>query len=649
MLQGKTRNTGKSLHGHYYRYRYPQGLGKKMDPNSKFHQDLVRMLTDMTDESQAHMSQRYSDWDAINNTLTAYIPTDEVNSIRKSIVSSPLIVPVSYANLQTLLTFMMSFFMNSPIFKYQGVGGDSHDRIGALLIEFLVHLQTRKQKMGLNFHTFFRDAYSLGMGVLVPSWFIKTRTVSRERAIIKKGFFGSYESTETISEERTTYEGNKLFNVDPYTFFPDPNVSISNIQDGEFYAYLERSNLMALLKEEVVGDPDSIFNVRYLKHLDGISSYYYEGGKTKTKKLDTVISQGSNLSPVDIMHHFVELIPSEIQFDGKKLGNSPNVELWLFSVAGDTVIIDARPIEADHGLKPIVTGAPDFDGYSVAPTSRLEMMYPLQDTMDWLFTSHIANVKKAINDMLVVDPKMVYLQDLMNPKPGKLVRLKKAAWGQGVDKAIHQLKVQDVTGGHIQDTGIISEMLKQVSAANDSATGNFNRSGERVSASEANNAFQSSVGRIQKDALVFALQAFEDLGMILASNTVQYMSNLYKYRLTGEWEKIYKEETGSVDGVAKFSPSDIDINFDVAVNDAHKMMSQGNVESWTSLFGQLLQNPEMAQEFDLMKIFMHIARTMGANNVHEFVKQKPDVKQLPTEEVIQQREAGNIVPVEEAF
>ena len=638
----RTRSTvsGQALESYNYRYRYPKGLGKKLKPGSKFHGELVAMLLEYTEASSSVMSGRYSDWDAINNTLTAYIPASEVENIKKSITSSPLIVPISYANLQTLLTYMMAFFMNSPVFKYDGVGGDSNDRVGAMMIEFMVHLQTKKQKMGLNFHTFFRDAYALGMGVMVPTWFTKARIVEREKAVMRRGFFGSYENTETVSEERIIYEGNKLYNIDPYTFFPDPNVSISNIQDGEAYAYLERTNLMALMREEVIGDPDSIFNAQYLQHIDGISKYYYEG-KVKAKKSDVISSASTTYRPIDVMHHFIDLIPNQVG-----LGKSNNVETWLFSLAGDTVIIDCREVVFDHGLKPIITGAPDFDGYSVSPTSRLEMMYPLQDTMDWLFTSHVANVKKALNDVLVVDPKMVYLQDLMNPKPGKLIRLKKAAWGQDVTKAIHQLRVTDVTQNHMRDTSVISDIIKQVSAASDPATGTLKQTGERVSASEANNAFQSSVGRIQKDAMIFALQAFEDLGMILASNTVQFMNNTYKYRLTGEWEKIWMEENkGATNAIASIDSSAMDINFDVSVNDSSRMLSSGNVDTLSNLYTALLGNPEMAAKFDMTKIFLQLARMSGVNNVHDFLQRPQAVQQLPTEEVIKQRDAGNIVPV----
>jgi len=633
------------LSAHKYRYKYPFGLN--LDPNGEYHKQLLTAIKSFIQQGYNHVSQRFSDWDAISNTLTAYISSSEAENIKKTTVSSPLIVPISFASLQTLLTFMMSFFLREPVFRYTGTGGDSKDRIGALLLEMLVHQQVRREAMGLNFHTFFRDAYSYGYGVMVPSWITQSRIIRKEKDVMQQGLFGSYRVKRIEEVEEVTYEGNKLSNVDPYTFFFDPSVSISDIQDAEYFSYLERTNLTSLMK---LDDPklkrnDGLFNIKYLRHIDGKSKWYYEGGTVKQKKGDSLESFYSPTTPStqDVIHTFIDLIPSEWGLD-----SSTEVETWLFSISGDEVIIDVRPINSEHGKKDIVTGSPDFDGYSATPTSRLEMIWPLQDTMDWLFTSHIANVKKAINDMLVVDPRMVYMTDLMNPTPGGLIRLKKSAWGQGVDKAIKQLNVTDVTGSHIKDTGVISEIVKQVSAASDVVSGKLRQGGERVSAEEAGNAWESSLGRLRKDAMIFSLQAFLPLGLMLGSNTVQYMSRTFKQRLTGEWERIYKEEAGVDNAVATFSKETIDINTDVTINDDLSMLSQGSAEALGNVYQSLLGNPEQAAKFDMVKIFMALARASGVNNVHEFIANKP-VQTMSDVEIQKQVAAGNIVSAEEAI
>ena len=74
----------------------------------------------------------------------------------------------------------------------------------------------------------------------------------------------------------------------------------------------------------------------------------------------------------------------------------------------------------------------------------------------------IANVRKAINDMLVVDPYMVNIHDLRKPGPGRLIRLRRAVWGRGVKDAVGQLEVRDVTQGHVSDAMMFMSFVNQL-------------------------------------------------------------------------------------------------------------------------------------------------------------------------------------------
>ena len=142
---------------------------------------------------------------------------------------------------------------------------------------------------------------------------------------------------------------------------------------------------------------------------------------------------------------YIDLIPKDWE-----LSNNEYPEKWLFEVAADSIVIGAMKIEQNHGMYPVANASPDFDGYTPTPMSRLEVLYGLQHTMDWLFNSHIANVRKAINDMLVIDPWMVNINDVKDPKAGKLIRLRRPAWGKGkVSDYISQLISCIVTGKQI--------------------------------------------------------------------------------------------------------------------------------------------------------------------------------------------------------
>ena len=64
-------------------------------------------------------------------------------------------------------------------------------------------------------------------------------------------------------------------NIDPYSYLPDPNVPIHEVQQGEYVGWIEQTNYMKLI--ELEKNDSDIFNVKYLK---GIGS----GGRSQFNK-----------------------------------------------------------------------------------------------------------------------------------------------------------------------------------------------------------------------------------------------------------------------------------------------------------------------------------------------------------------------------
>ena len=158
---------------------------------------------------------------------------------------------------------------------------------------------------------------------------------------------------------------------------------------------------------------------------------------------------------------YVKIVPKEWGLKGSKFNkNGDYPEIFLFTIANEQIVLRARPLNLNHNKFPIAIAAPDFDGYSITPISRMELIGGLQTTLNWMFNSHITNVRKAINDMLIVDPSLVNMEDLENPAPGKLIRLRRSAWGKGVQNAVEQLQVNDITREHMRDAQQIMEMTQ---------------------------------------------------------------------------------------------------------------------------------------------------------------------------------------------
>ena len=630
-------------------YKYPDGVN--LTPSSTDHARLVKEVYSRALESSNEMSKRYSSWRKVDQTLTAYIRLDESEEVVKSKDDRKpvsIVVPYSYATLETILTYFVSAFLENPIFRYEGSGPE--DMIGAILLEKVIEQHTANFKAALNLHTMYRDSLSYGMGVVTPTWDKRWgwKTVVQDSGFMS-ALFNRFMNTGKIRarEETILFEGNRLKNVDPYMFLPDPNVPIHDVQQGEFVGWIESTNYVKLLELEK-NDPEAIFNVKYLKDIGQGGRSQFNKSKSEsgrgTKFGAGTTTSGNTTTPIDVIWMYWTMIPRD-----QKMGKSEYPEKWLLGLAADKYIICAKPLGLNHNMYPVAVCAPDFDGYSSTPVSRLELMYGMQEGLDWLFNSHIANVRKAINDMLIVDPSLINMADLEDPKPGKLIRMRRAAWGRGVQNAVMQLPVQDITRQHITDASTIVEFMQRTSAATDSLSGMVRKGGERVTASESQGTRTSALSRLTKAAKIASLQAMQDIGYMFASHTQQLMTKEVWVKATGTWQDVLRQEYGANSKLV--SPYDIAVDYDIIVKDGSIQGGEYS-ESWVEMFRILSQQPQLYQSFDMVRVFKHIARMMGAKDVNEFAmqtgQQVPPVKmQVQGQDMIDKGvQQGNMVPVE---
>jgi len=621
-----------------YEYDYPKGLDLK--PGSVLHEKIRAMVIKKARQSRDAMRERYSSWRKIDRTLTAYVPVDKKKGAEEDKTQAePIVIPVSFAVLETLLTYLVAAFLDSPIFRYDGVGPE--DKIGAILLSKVIETHCRRAKVGLNLHTMFRDSLVYGFGAVTPTWYKETRKVTRME---EDGFYSADGQWIKIGEKKRVkeikVEGNKLDNIDPYMYFPDPDIPVYDVQKGRSQGWIERTNRMLVLSNEQ--HDKRYFNAKYLKHISCTSSLYDEGrggsGRESTSGIN--LNSSTTRDIADIIHMYIDLIPKDWG-----IGDSEYPEKWLFDLVGDAVVVYAAPLNLDHGKYPIAVCAPDFDGYSISPISRLETVYGMQEQVDWLMRSRLANVKKSLNDMLIVDPLLININDLMSPEPGKIIRTRKSIWGQGVEHAVKQLQVNDVTQSHIGDIQFLSDVIQRISAASDSLQGIVKKGGERTSATEARDTRSSALSRLEKSAKISSMQAMYEIGYMFASHTQQLMTQNAYVKSLGEWEAVLKAEYGEGRNV---SPFDLMVDFDVVPHDG-SMPGGEYADAWIQLYQILSTQPQVAAQFDMVRIFKHIARMLGAKNVNDFVnKEIQQAKVMSDEQVAQQAQAGNLVPAGES-
>lgn len=634
----QTSPSGKQDYTRYsYDYEYPDGLDLK--PGSKFHDELVAKILTRANEARTEISKRFDSWRSIDKILTTYVtPEDNEVILQQKEPKKPIsiVFPYSYSMLEALLTYMSLAFFQDPMFQYEGVEAD--DTTGAMLLELVVRLHCIKTKVPLALHTILRDSLSYGIGVGIPGWTTQYGKVPIRSDIITGSDLGTTHSTQVDFIDSMVFEGNDLSNIDPYMLLPDPSVSSVDIQKGEFIGWLDRSNIMNMLSEESQAG-SGFFNVKYLKHkANKTSSLMVEQSNRQDKfggSTDIHRSMSQTTNPVDNINMYINLIPKDWG-----LGDYEYPQKWFFRLSGDDVITACEPADHNHGMYPIAMASPEFDGYSITPIGRMEILYGLQHTLDFLFNSHITNVRKAINDMLIVDPYLVNINDLKNPEPGKLIRLRRPAWGRGVDKVVQQLAVQDITRLNISDSAYITQWMDRISGADQSMQGAIRQGGpERLTKSEFQGTRGSAVSRLQRLAMLIGMQFMQDIGTMFAVHTQQYMTKEATVKITGRYEQQLMQAFSS--GRARVSPHDIAVNYDVIVRDGS--VPGGNFsEAWIQLFNIIGSNELLVQQFDVVKLFTYIAQQLGAKNVEDFKRMQ--TTGMPDQNVLAQAQAGNLVP-----
>jgi len=638
-------------------YDYPFELD--LDPKGALHKKILGLIMPYAQEAAGNISSRFSSWNEIDRTLTAYIPADDAE--KEIIFNDPrkptsIVFPNTYAIMETLLAYLIAAFYQDPMFRYEGV--EPGDTVGAILLEKVIELHCLKNKVGLDIHTMLRDSLSYGIGFVAPIWKrdFGFRTVMKETP---SGLFGLFTERTKEVEEGILFEGNALENIDPYLALPDPNVPIHKLQSGEFFGWVERTNVSNLLtKEKNDGD---YFNVRYLNSVNSRSTSIYGYDKSdremkwKSPRYDryhsnggvgqTVRGAGIATKPCDVINMYIKLIPREWN-----IGKSEYPEKWLFSVAADSVIVRAKPLDLDHNMFPVAAAAPDFDGYSAIPVSRLEMLNGLQRVLDWMFNMHVANVRKTMNDVLIYDPYLINSKDINSPEAGKRIRIRQPGWGRPdiVRNAVYQLPVTDVTRQHVADSSWIVQWQQKIGGADDAAMGQLRQGGpERLTGAEFSGTQSGHLSRMGRIAKVIGLQAFQDIGVMFGAHTKQLMTEEQFVKITGRWQNVLIEEYGvkelkKTKGKINVSPFDLLVNYDVIVRDGS--IPGGNYSAvWERLFEIMAKNPELQQKFDMTRIFSHIARNNGAKNVQDFIK----IEVQGDEQVASEAQKGNLVPINE--
>lgn len=586
----------------------------KVKYGTEAHQKLLDAIKERKRLSDQKMKNFHRQWDDADDSMRAYIHEREVDKTRKDkkrydgeVDFVTLEVPYTYAIVMTAHTYYTTVMLSrAPLWQFSGRHGETQDAIQA--VEAVMDYQLHSGEQLPVMYNWFYDLARYSLGIVGAYWDKEERVICSynkvQNTVLGIPFPGT--KIEKKVEIVPGYEGNKLFNVRPYDFYPDPRVALWKFQEGEFCIRDTSEGYHSLINTAHTM-PGYYINLKEL------------GEKLKERGND--LTQGSSrvelpLQPgesgnapgpgfIKITDAYIKLIPSVWG-----LGDSKRVELWCFHVAEDAVIIRAAPLGLYHNRFPFALMEGNFGSEEFAKFGMLEIIRPLTDILTWLVNSHFYNVRRVLNNQLIVDPSMVVMKDLT--KPGqRVIRLKPQAYGRDVRSAVHQLIQADVTRTHLQDTAFIEQMIQRVSAVVDNVMGMVNGSG-RKTATESRISSGWSTSRLKTPVEYNSALAWSPLSQMLLSNTQQLMSMERQFAIAGNTmetaQKFIQVSPETIAGAYDFVPIDGAMPID--------RLAQASL--WKETLAAMAKSPAIAMQWDINGMLAHTMKLAGERNIDRF-------------------------------
>jgi hypothetical protein len=504
---------------------------------------LLQSCKEKVNMSRDEMAKNYPAWDFADQVYRGEVKPDLADKkaqARKE--PGKMLLPMTKSQVETFVAFTCRMFTQRPTYFQLDAYSDEDERparMGECTLERDLKWNNYK---GVILPAFVRSIAKYGIGIKKETWNPKTKqckTMVPDPTYVPNPNLPPIEPPmiEQV-EEKTMYLGNKIINVSPYQFFPDPSLPITRFQEGEFCASEEEQSFTALQEMERRGIVAGIEHVR--RTCDGdIARRLMFAEKTGAR--DPAASKGEARYGV-LTEVQVRLVPSETLIaPGVVLDkNITQSTICLIQYVNDDRIVR---IEPDMGYEH------DEFSYSVAQFLNdgerfinggiVEDIGALQEAATWFINSHITSVRKVIDNRLIVDPKFVEMEDLEKRRP--VIRTKPGASMTTMERWFFQLEVRDVTQKHVEDADRLNAWAKEGTGINENLLGQF--AAGRRSALEARNVNSNSAAR-----LILTVSGIWDMGEVPMGKRM--LSNLRQGLDVPQFVRVYGETRTLVDNQA---------------------------------------------------------------------------------------------------
>lgn len=594
----------------------------EVKPTSALHKMLLTAVMERKKFSERKMRDFHKQWDAADDAMRAYIPEKDQDRVRKNekkykgeVDYVTLEVPYTYAQVMTAHTYWSTVFLSrSPVWQFTARHGESQDSVDA--IEAVHDYQFRVGQQAPVVFNWIYDWARYSLGVVGIYWENEVKVVS-EYQDVPKTFLGvpipGKTERKRVEKEVPGYVGNRLYNIRPYDWFPDPRVPIWRFQDGEF-VIREGTEGWSDLLACAQSNPGYYINIDFLKKEIALKKGQVLNYNVGSPRVDLPLSgeEATIDQPghgfVKIQEMYIKLVPSQWG-----LGDSNRVQKYVITVADESTVICVKPLGFLHDMFPFAITEGNFGSDGFAKWGVGEVIKPLTDVITWLINSHFYSVRKTNNDTRVIDPTAVVLKDVEKAMKGAggIIRLKPEAYGRDVRTFLMQLQNSDPTRDHLGSIQFVEQMIQKTGGIVDNLMGMQNSS-SRKSATESRISSNWATNRLKTPAEYNSALGFDMVARIQVSNTQQLLDIQRKYAIAGNTlataKKFLDVNPEAIAGFFDFVP----VEGTLPVDPMAKAMF------WKELIIQMAQRPDLSMRWDIDGMIAHMMKMQGERNIDRF-------------------------------
>ena len=537
------------------------------DPEDAFHKALLRHAKRLMGISRASRRNNYDNWELQQSVFKGEMVLDK-DDVKKAAEGRPTkaVLPTAYAQIMTFVSFhFLQFNQQETFFNLRPTGDEDFGQKKNDL-ELVLEFQLNKNDKNARLFQSLLDIGRFGEAAMEVSWTkeMMKAWVARQKPAPAPGPNGEiYPAPDPVAawEDYTKYEGNRVRNISPFRFFPDTRHALCDFQKGEFCALEEEFSMTSLYELEAAGE---VAGVKYilpmvaLGSVNGLAEIMNDlrGALRGQEKLVTDFSSanGSSLALVTKMQ--VWIIPSKFKLkdysagEGKVVGGKPvknkdgewvlgtedHKILYHLWYANGNRVIRMEQAKWWHNEFGYTVGQFTPDLHQNTSFGLAELIYPIQEFQSWFMNSHVASVDRVIDNRLIINESLINTNSL----DGKGDIYLRKGVAVPPDRAVGQLRIQDVTGNHMNDVGILGDVIEQVTGVNKMMQGQSS-SGRRSSFQDRTVAGGAASRMKMHGALIWE-SLLGRMGRLMLSNARQSLSFESFVRVIGKPSKKVLEQ-----------------------------------------------------------------------------------------------------------